>query len=96
MSIIKTIKLFFSDNQKPVEKVKHENDVFDPVVNKAYYQLLNQRILERKDNLDKLQRAVKEMQHTFKENQTEASHMANLRALNAMIDLEEHRLVEEF
>ncbi|NME72320.1 hypothetical protein [Flammeovirga aprica] len=96
MSIIETIKLFFSDNKASVEKVKSENEAFDPVVNKAYYKLLNQRINERKSNLDKLQRAVREMQCTFKENQTEASHIANLKALNAMIDLEEHRLVEEF
>ncbi|MBD0402856.1 MULTISPECIES: hypothetical protein [unclassified Flammeovirga] len=96
MSIIKTIKLFFSDNQRTIGKVNDENVEFDPAVNKAYYQLLNQRIKERKDNLDKLQRAVREMQCTFQENQTEASHIANLKALNAMIDLEEHRLVEEF
>lgn len=92
MSIIKAIKLFFSDRNLENEKTALENNVAE---NKAYYDLLNKRIQRRQDNLDKLQRAVREMQQTFKDNQTVESHEANLKALNAMIDIEENRLVEE-
>ncbi|AZQ61647.1 MULTISPECIES: hypothetical protein [Flammeovirga] len=61
--------------------------------NKVYYDLLNQRIKRKQDNLLKLQHAVKEMQNSLEHNETDASHDANILALNAMMEIEENRTI---
>ncbi|NLR94134.1 MULTISPECIES: hypothetical protein [Flammeovirga] len=98
MKIIRAIKHFLNGNEHndlTTTVTESTTTTNRSTMNKAYYDLLNQRIMRRQDNLVKLQRAVKEMQTTFKENQTNASHVANIAALNAMLDIEEQELAEE-
>lgn len=95
MSIIKTLKSFFvNDELSEDSDMNFNNQRKEIIMNKAYYDLLSRRIKRRQDNLNKLERAVSEMQQTFKKNQTEESHSANLKALSAMIEIEESKYTE--